>query len=93
MNKDIQNLIIKTLEEVQKNMGGQKWDNLVSKSVPIKDLEGFDSLLSVEVTVLVEEKLGHGELTNGSNTSIFISDDGKKALSIGEIASKIEKKD
>ena len=91
MNENVQTIIIKTLKEVQ-NMSGQKWNNLVSTLVPIQDLDGFDSLLSVEVTVLIEEKFGCGELTDESNPSLFISNDGKKALSIGEIADEIEKR-
>ncbi len=91
MEKNIQTIIIETLKEVQ-NICGKEWNDLDSNSVPIRDLDGFDSLLSVEVTVLIEEKLGCGELVDGSNPSIFISDDGQKALSINEITDKVEKK-
>ena len=91
MNEDVKTMIIDTLREVQ-NKSGRQWNNLVSTSVPIRDLDGFDSLLSVEVTVLIEEKLGCGELTDKLNPSLFISNDGRKALSIGEITNEIEKR-
>ena len=82
----IQAAIVATLKEVQ-ILSGREWKDLSAGSVPINDLDGFDSLLSVEVTLMVEEKLGCGELTE---ESIFISGDGQRALSIGEITTKVQ---
>jgi hypothetical protein len=52
---------------------------------PIGDLDGFDSYCSIEATVLIGQRL---EITFELE-SIFISEDGNKALSIGEIAERV----
>lgn len=83
----IQSVILQTLKDIQ-IVSGRTWQDLPPTAVPIQDMDGFDSLLSVEATILVEEKLGCGEL---KGESIFISEDGHRALSISEIAEKVMK--
>ena len=85
--ENVQTAILQTLKDIQA-VSGRAWHDLPLTAVPIRDVEGFDSLLSVEATMLVEEKLGCGEL---KGDSIFISDDGQRALSISEIAEKVIK--
>ena len=82
---DIQTAITEVLKEVQR-LSGHTWTDLRSTDKPIEDLDGFDSLTSVETTVMVEEKLGCGEL---GTASIFVSEDGKRALTLQESAQLI----
>lgn len=79
-------LIFETLEYIQK-LNGEELVDLSLTTVPVEMLPSFDSLTSVEATVMLEEKLGCGEL---KCDSIFISDDGTKALSIEEAIEKVE---
>lgn len=84
--KEIQLKLFEVLEEV-KILCGFEWDKKIDLNiVPLKDLNGFDSLCSVEATVIIEEKLGIGEL--GVN-SFFLSDKGS-ALTIAESSKLIE---
>ena len=82
----IKEILLSTLKEVQIN-SGHDWSDLSLSSRPIRDLAEFDSLLSVEVTVIIEDKLNLGNITEGR--SIFISEDGEQALSIKEIISTL----
>jgi acyl carrier protein len=83
----IQSVVLEVLQEVQ-TLCGRSWTRLEPTDKPIGSLDGFDSLAAVEATVIVEEKLGCRDL--GVET-IFVSEDGKRALSINEIARRISK--
>ena len=84
---DLQCIVLDVLREVQ-TLSGRAWPGLDPAAKPIGSLEGFDSLSAVEATVLVEEKLGCGDL---EIESIFVSEDGKRALTVKEIAERIQK--
>lgn len=85
--KTIQLALFDVLKEI-KAMCGFEWDEVTSTaSTPLNDLPGFDSLCSVEATVMVEEKLGCGEL---KSNSVFMSIDGKRALTIDESSHLIQ---
>src|SRR5687767_2568066 len=83
----IQKAVLEVLREVQE-ISGRPWKALPATARPIGDLEGFDSLCSVEATVMVEEKLGCGEL---KAHSFFVSEDGALALSVQETTKRIQK--
>ena len=51
---------------------------------PFTDVEGFDSLCGIEATVLLSQSLGQ-ELPD----SVFVPDEGRRVLSIGEIAENV----
>ena len=53
---------------------------------PIRDLPGFDSLSGVEATVILSESLGY-DIPDDHDP--FISNDGRRALSIGEITDNL----
>jgi acyl carrier protein len=80
----IKKALAAVIEEVQ-TAGGHACPSLDDTTKPIGELEGFDSLLAVEATVLLEGKLGC-KLADGTP---FISADGKKALKLSEIAERI----
>jgi hypothetical protein len=83
----IQQAAIAVLREVQ-TLSGRAWTPLSSTSNPFKDLDGFDSLCSIEATVMLEKELGLGDL---NTVSVFVSEDGKRGLTIAETAQLIQK--
>ena len=83
----IQSSVIEVLREVQE-LCGRPWTGIEPTATPIGDLEGFDSLCSVEATVMIEGKLGSRQL---EVDSLFISEDGSHALTVKEIAQRISK--
>jgi hypothetical protein len=88
---EVQSLVLEALKEVQA-LGGHEWTPLSPKDDIIGTLEGFDSLTGIEATVLVERKLaarlGRPDLSLGKD-SIFVTDDGRKALDTNEVVSKV----
>ncbi len=83
----IQTIVLDVLREVQ-TLSGREWAGLIPDAKPIGQLEGFDSLCAVEATVLVEERLGCGDL---EIDTVFVAEDGSRALSVKEIAQRISK--
>jgi hypothetical protein len=84
---EIQTIVLEVLREVQ-TLSGREWAGLELSAKPLGSLDGFDSLSSVEATVMVEERLGCRDL---GVDSIFISDDGERALTVEEIAQRASK--
>lgn len=85
--EQIQQAAIAVLKEVQ-TLSGRAWTPLSLTSNPFTDLDGFDSLCSIEATVMLEEKLGLKDL---DTISVFVSEDGKQSLTIAETAQLIQK--
>jgi acyl carrier protein len=83
---EVESALVEILRDVQKK-SGRECGELNSHSRPLGDLEGFDSLSAVEVTVAVEQKLGCRFKTD----SIFTSDDGKRALNLKQISLRVAK--
>lgn len=84
---EIQSLVLDVLKEIQV-MSGRLWDGLDGSAVPIGELDGFDSLSGVEATVMIEQRLGG---VNLDLESLFVSDDGKHALTVQEVAERISR--
>ncbi len=84
--KEIESVIVGVLREVQ-IISGRGWTDLHSESRPLGDLDGFDSLSAVEVTVAIEQKLE----CKFDIESIFTSEDGKRALSLKQIGERVDK--
>ena len=74
--------VVQAVARVQEASGRSSGGIDVS-SRPVRDVEGFDSLCGVEATVLLSESLGV-HLPEDHNP--FVSKDGKRALSVAEIA-------
>ncbi len=79
--------VLEVLKEVQE-LSGRKWEGLSPGGKPIGSLAGFDSLCSIEATVMIEQKLGGAPL---GACSLFVSEDGLNALSLEEISQYIRK--
>ena len=74
--------VVQTVAHVQE-MSGRPSAGIDASTRPVGGVEGFDSLSGVEATVMLSESLGV-ELPEDYNP--FVSTDGKRALSVGEIA-------
>ena len=74
--------VIQTVAQVQE-ASGRSSAGIGASTRPVRDVEGFDSLSGVEATVMLSESLG---VALPEDYNPFISKDGKRALSVGEIA-------
>jgi acyl carrier protein len=80
----IREAVQQAIAEVQE-LGGHAAPDLDNGLRPIGKLEGFDSLISIEATVIIETKLG----CDLGTESIFISEEGDKCLSIDEVVKRV----
>ena len=83
--QEIVTKVVQTVAQVQE-VSGRSSAGIGASTRPVGGLEGFDSLSSVEATVMLSESLGV-DLPEDYNP--FISNDGKRALSVSEIADNL----
>lgn len=93
MQRDRQTILkqlIETVTFVQEDISGNDPAEVDETTVPIKSLIGFDSLRGVETTLLLSEFLKM-ELKpkKGEALNLFVSTDGRRALSLSETADRI----
>ena len=91
--EEVTEKLIHAIAEVQK-MSGRPLEAINSATKPVGGIQGFDSLNGVEAAVILSESLGC-ELPA---ETLFVSEEGKRALSIDEISADVckiieEKKD
>ena len=77
--------VVQTVAHVQK-VSGRSSAGIGESTRPVGGVEGFDSLSGVEATVMLSESIGI-DIPGGHNP--FISSDGKRALSVSEIADNL----
>ena len=80
--QEIVTKVIQTVAQVQE-MSGRPSGGIDTSTRPVGGVEGFDSLCGVEATVMLSDSLA---LQIPEDCNPFISKDGKRALSVGEIA-------
>ena len=80
----VRDVVLGVLREVQK-ISGREWSKPGPDDQPIGALVGFDSLSGIEATVMMASELGCDLGTD----SIFVSADGKRALTLDEIALRV----
>ena len=88
MNKtEIEQIIVETLQELQAGSGdtGCLINPVV---VPLSDLGFFDSLLAIETTLVLEERLG----CSCGEDSVFKDKQTSEPLAIAEIAARLAQK-
>ena len=78
--------VLDVLREVQ-SLSGREWNGLGDDANPIGSLDGFDSLSAVEATTMMEARLG----CTLEIESVFVSEDGKRALTLKEISERLSK--
>jgi acyl carrier protein len=78
----VREALIAVLRQVQKT-SGRPCPEITDATKPVGDLQGFDSLLAVEATVLLEQKLGCtiAEIP-------FFSETGTRALRVSAIVER-----
>ena len=85
MNREsVMQQVILAVVQVQE-ASGRAVGGIGAGARPIGDAAGFDSLNGVEVTVTLSQSLGH-ELPDDN---LFVSEDGRRALTIAEIADNL----
>ncbi len=80
----VMKLVVREVEKVQEISGREKGE-IDIHTTPIGDATGFDSLNGIEVTVALSECLDH----EFSDNNLFVSQSGRRALSIDEITDNI----
>lgn len=80
--QEIVRTVVQTVAQVQEASGRER-ATIDASTRPLRDVEGFDSLCGLEATVLLSESLG---VALPDDYNPFISKDGNRALSVGEIA-------
>jgi|GEM_PF-2001634 len=83
----ILDLLIAVLQDIQQDIVEEP-EPISENTVPIGDLQNFDSLASVEATIAVLARLGFGVDEFPSFPSLFISGQ-QSALTVGEVADRI----
>jgi len=81
---EIEKTLIEMLKGLQAGTGEEPCE-VTSATVPIKDLGYFDSLLALETTIVLEERLGR---TFGED-SVFWDKETSEPLSVSQIAGRI----
>jgi hypothetical protein len=84
----IERELIETIREVQE-MSGHAPMSIDAQTCPIGDLESFDSLRSVETTVLLSMKLKREFKSPKGEINIFVSKNGRQALTISEVVDRL----
>ena len=80
---EVVKLVIRIVLEIQE-ISGRKTIRVTKETVPIGGIPGFDSLNGVELASMVDAEINVGAVGN-----LCASQDGKRALSVGEIANRI----
>ena len=75
--------IVEAVRQLQE-VSGREVGTLGPGTRPLGDVKGFDSLSGIEATVTLSELLDQ-DLPD----SVFVSEDGRHALSVSEIADKL----
>ena len=83
---EITKKVIQAVTEVQE-MSDRTTEGINSDTKPIGGAKGFDSLNAVEATVILSQSLRY----EFSDDNLFVSEDGKRVLSIAEISNKISR--
>ena len=83
-HKEAMAAVLSVLQDVQ-TLSGHTWESVGPGAKPIGALDGFDSLCGIEATVILEERLD----CSFGGASAFVSPDGKRALSVSQIADAV----
>jgi len=76
--------LIELVTEVQQGKSGREIPREIDeRTLPIGDLPGFDSLNGIELTLMLPDEL------SWSGENLCVSEDGKRALSIGEMVNRL----
>ena len=84
MNRErVEGVVIDAVRQVQES-SGQPAGPIGSNTRPLQDIDSFDSYCGVETALFISESLGC-EIPCG----VFLPNDGRRHLSVSEIAEKV----
>jgi acyl carrier protein len=83
-NAEIERIIIETLLELQAGSGEAPCE-ITPATSPLGDLGFFDSLLAIETTLALEQRVG----CSCEDDSVFIDKETAKVLTIAEVAKRL----
>lgn len=87
MDRDaIREKVIGAIQQIQE-ASGRASGAIHPQTKPIEDVEGFDSMSGLEATIALSGSLGCEIRDN----NLFVSGDGRRALSIAEVVDKLSK--
>jgi hypothetical protein len=81
---EIEKIVIMVLKELQAGTGDMSVE-ITSQTIPLQDLDFFDSLLGIETTILLDEKLG----IKWNEDSVFTEVESSNQLSVAQIAVRL----
>jgi hypothetical protein len=81
--QELVRMVVELLHKIQEISGREIPSHMTERTIPIGGLPGFDSLNGIELTVMLPESV------RWSGRNLCVSEDGRKALSIGEIADRL----
>jgi len=76
--------IVKAIVQIQKNSGRELPEEVSGRTKPIGDLEGFDSLNGLELSVVIA-----AEFDIDSRENLCVSEDGRRALTVNEMVARV----
>jgi acyl carrier protein len=85
---EIERRLFETIDEVQRLSGCAPLE-ITANTCPICDLDGFDSLRAVEVTILLATKLHCHFRAPKGEVNVFVSKDGRRALRVAEVINRL----
>ena len=85
MHRDlIMEKVIQAVQQVQE-VSGRAAGEIHSGTKPVEETDGFDSMSGLEAAVALSESLGR----DIPDDNLFVSSDGRRALSIAEVADNL----
>ncbi len=82
---EIRNKLISLLTDIQHNSGYQS-NGISGSTKPLRDLEGFDSMVSIasigELATVLEMDIPYDK-------NIYVSKDGRRVLTVDEVAAEV----
>jgi acyl carrier protein len=81
---EIEKIIIEVLKELETGSGETPCE-ITAATSPLRDLGFFDSLLGIETTLALEERLG----CSCEEDSVFIDKESGKPLTIADVAKRL----
>ena len=82
--ESIQELVIKSIGQIQELSGREVPTNITGDTCPIRDLNGFDSLSGAELGAILSETIALPD-----NFNPCVSADGRRALRVRETVDRI----
>lgn len=81
---EVRDRIIEAITQIQENSGRELPERISGRFKPIGDLEGFDSLNGLELSVMIA-----AEFDIDTQDNLCVSEDGRRALTVAEMVARV----